>query len=319
MPSHEIADSICTTITGWGSCCCEHTTTPPPPSDPIPAPLVPAVSGSLLAVGLPNVLKSTEVETSANGLWSPNGLYLFMQALASPQDSVALTQEDSRTSKKKKKKEPSLGSLSILGQWVDKCSCQWKVVLTSVDDLRKNKTCLDPCWILHPLRPFCSLFCVCWRPNYQNPWVTKQTNSDAAWGRKGKANGSFDFRSCLYHLLIVALWGRSNYLDCGWRRLYNLVFAPTHLDSSISQASTLGCGFPLLKLKAVPLCLRQFQQERKLFFQRKKPPVMTWGQVKDPSRLSTLSTLSFTSVPFQGQKFTIRFFQTEPKKRFDFI
>lgn len=56
----------------------------------------PSVSGSLLAVGLPNVLKLSGVETSANGLWSPNGLYLFMQALASPQDSVALTQEDSR-------------------------------------------------------------------------------------------------------------------------------------------------------------------------------------------------------------------------------
>lgn len=100
----------------------------------ISAPLVPAVSGSLLAVGLPNVLKSTEVETSANRLWSPNGLYLFMQALASPQDSVALTQEDSRTSKKE---DPSLGSLSILGQWVNKSLCQWKVLLTSVDDFKK--------------------------------------------------------------------------------------------------------------------------------------------------------------------------------------
>lgn len=56
----------------------------------------PSVSGSLLAVGLPNVLKLSGVETSANGLWSPNSLYLFMQALASPQDSIALTQEDSR-------------------------------------------------------------------------------------------------------------------------------------------------------------------------------------------------------------------------------
>lgn len=62
--------------------------------------LHPSVSGSLLAVGLPNVLKLSGVETSANGLWSPNGLYLFMQALASPQDSVALTQEDSRAEKK---------------------------------------------------------------------------------------------------------------------------------------------------------------------------------------------------------------------------
>lgn len=60
----------------------------------------PSVSGSLLAVGLPNVLKFSGVETSANGLWCPNGLYLFMQALASLQDSVALTQEDSRALKK---------------------------------------------------------------------------------------------------------------------------------------------------------------------------------------------------------------------------
>lgn len=78
-----------------------HNSAPTPISLPRPHP-VPAVSGSLLAVGLPNVLKSTEVETSANRLWSPNGLYLFMQALASPQDSVALTQEDSRTSKKRR-------------------------------------------------------------------------------------------------------------------------------------------------------------------------------------------------------------------------
>lgn len=65
-----------------------------------PSSLPHSVSGSLLAVGLPNVLKFSGVETSANGLWSPNGLYLFMQALASPQDSVALTQEDSRAWKK---------------------------------------------------------------------------------------------------------------------------------------------------------------------------------------------------------------------------
>lgn len=57
--------------------------------------LHPSVSGSLLAVGPPNVLKLSGVETSANRVWSPNGLYLFMQALASSQDSVALTQEDS--------------------------------------------------------------------------------------------------------------------------------------------------------------------------------------------------------------------------------
>lgn len=52
-------------------------------------------SGSLLAVGLPYVWKRSQVETSANGLSSLNCLYLFMQALASPQDSVVLTQEDS--------------------------------------------------------------------------------------------------------------------------------------------------------------------------------------------------------------------------------
>lgn len=78
--------------------CSKAVSTLSPPSRP--SPLIPSVSGSLLAVGLPNVLKFSEVETSANGLWSPNGLYLFMQALASPQDSVALTQEDSRASKK---------------------------------------------------------------------------------------------------------------------------------------------------------------------------------------------------------------------------
>lgn len=79
----------------WG---CEHTVLP---LNSLPLNPYPSVSGSLLAVGLPNVLKFSGVETSANGLWSPNGLYLFMQALASPQDSVALTQEDSRALKKK--------------------------------------------------------------------------------------------------------------------------------------------------------------------------------------------------------------------------
>lgn len=91
----------------WG---CELTLSP---LDALPLNPYPCVSGSLLAVGLPNVLKFSGVETSANGLWSPNGLYLFMQALASPQDSVALTQEDSRALEKKKKSDPSLGSLSI--------------------------------------------------------------------------------------------------------------------------------------------------------------------------------------------------------------
>lgn len=77
------------------------------------------------------MLKLSGVETSANGLWSPNGLYLFMQALASPQDSVALTQEDSKGLEKKN--DPASGSLSILGQWVDTRQCQWSAELTSVD------------------------------------------------------------------------------------------------------------------------------------------------------------------------------------------
>lgn len=82
-----------TQSSGLRELCSEDVSTLSHPSTPPPHP---SVSGSLLAVGLPNVLKFSEVETSANGLWSPNGLYLFMQALASPQDSVALTQEDSR-------------------------------------------------------------------------------------------------------------------------------------------------------------------------------------------------------------------------------
>lgn len=73
-----------------------HSVTPEHPPTPTHPHFHPSVTGSLLAVGFPNVLKFSGVETSANGLWSPNGLYLFMQALASPQDSVALTQEDSR-------------------------------------------------------------------------------------------------------------------------------------------------------------------------------------------------------------------------------
>lgn len=56
-----------------------------------------------------------------------------------------------------------------------------------------------------------------------------------------------------------------------------------------------------------------FNRKENCFFQRKKSPVMTWEQVKDPSRLSTLSTLSFTSVPFQGQKFTVRFSKRNPR------
>lgn len=54
----------------------------------------PSVCGSLQASGIPNVLKLSRVETSANGLWVPNGFNLFMQVVASPKDSLALTQED---------------------------------------------------------------------------------------------------------------------------------------------------------------------------------------------------------------------------------
>ena len=67
----------------------------PPPCAPLSLCLW-LITGSELS----NVLKFSGVETSANGLWSPNGLYLFMQALARPQDSVALNREDSRVSKK---------------------------------------------------------------------------------------------------------------------------------------------------------------------------------------------------------------------------
>lgn len=120
----------------WG---CEHTVLP---LNSLPLNPYPSVSGSLLAVGLPNVLKFSGVETSANGLWSPNGLYLFMQALASPQDSVALTQEDSRALKKN---DPLLGSLSILGQWVDKWS-------------RQRDTTVDDANVLHSRSTFSSLY-----------------------------------------------------------------------------------------------------------------------------------------------------------------
>lgn len=214
-----------------------------PPSSSPSSPLVPAVSGSLLAVGLPNVLKSTEVETSANRLWSPNGLYLFMQALASPQDSVALTQEDSGTSKN----DPSLGSLSSLCQWVDKCSCQCKVLLASVENEKMNcKTGL-------------SQGLACWRSNTKSfGWHTVRK------GRKSQWEWHFDIRSGHYHLTALALWGLSTCVGCGWRWVsYELILCLTYLDSP--KQTCFVCAFPVSTLKTVQLCLRQFQRE-KLFF-----------------------------------------------------
>lgn len=117
-------------------------------------------------------------------------------------------------------------------------------------------------------------------------------------------------------------------MDCGWRRLCNSVFAPTYFDCRVSQAGMLRCSFPVLKPKAARLCLGRFQQEKKKkFFQRNKSPVMaSRGQVRDPSRPSTLSAPPFTSAPFSGAKVHRSFLQTEPRggltsfnKRFTFF
>lgn len=191
----------------------------------------PSVSGSLLAVGLPNVLKFSGVETSANGLWSPNGLYLFMQALASPQDSVALTQEDSRASEKKwpfirvtQHFKPMSRQMATSGER-GAHFCWWRKWALLQNLVTFSFLCQSPF----------SLACrLSWCPNYHATWRGDGVTQILSGEEKKKSSGSRTWHD--------GVWKRKWLISC--LPLYLFVSKWSFSLMLLNDSLLLGCALP---------------------------------------------------------------------------